>query len=310
MPIVTRNVARGYVSLIAKTAQFEPRDRIVVSQGALVSAIEMAKVKAVRVAEKKLYGDLIQAVLANAITEADAVGWAERAGFRKTGPYTAIAMQWLGRETPSVRRLETIVSGQMRRLRGKALASAREHDIVVFFAVTGERGTTEAEQWASGVLELAETEFPHAHLAVGVGRVVQTLIDARSSYHDAAQAAGLERRLRHHKPQVYANLGVYRLLLPLAETGELRAFADQVLGKLIDHEGSDKGHLLETLRAYFQCNGNVMQTARELYIHRNTLLYRLGRIRELGPFDLEDAESRLQLQLALRAHELTRLDKV
>lgn len=308
MPIVTRNVARGYVSLISKTAQFEPRDRMVVSQGALVCAIEMAKVKAVRVAEKKLHGDLIQAVLANAITEADAVGWAERAGFRKSGPYAAISMQWLGRETPSLRRLETIVSGQLRRQRGKALASARENEIVVFCAVSGERGTTEAEQWANAVLQLAEAEFPHAHLAVGIGRVVQNILDARTSYHEAAQAAGLERRLRHHKPQVYANLGVYRLLLPLAESGELRAFADQALGKLLEDESSDKGHLLETLRAYFRCNGNVMQTARELYIHRNTLLYRLGRIRELGPFDLEDAESRLQLQLALRAHELTRRD--
>ena len=52
---------------------------------------------------------------------------------------------------------------------------------------------------------------------------------------------------------------------------------------------------------------NVMQTARELFIHRNTLLYRLDRIRELGGFDLDDAETRLKLQLALRAHELTRI---
>jgi DNA-binding PucR family transcriptional regulator len=99
---------------------------------------------------------------------------------------------------------------------------------------------------------------------------------------------------------------VYRLLLPVAETGELSAFADQVLGKLLRHDSSDKGHLLETLRVYFKNRGNVMKTARALYIHRNTLLYRLDRIREIGAYDLDDAETRLQLQLALRAHELTR----
>lgn len=308
MPIVTRGVARGYVSLIAKQPQFDARDKLIATQGALVGAIEMAKVKAVSVAEKKLRGDLIQAVLTNAITQADALGWAERAGFRKTGPYVAMVMQWVGRETPSMRRLETIVSGQLKRKRGQVLASARENEIVALYAVSPDKGTTEAEQWAASILQLAKTEFPRAHLAIGIGRLMQNLLDARASYTQAAQATSLEKRLQQNKPLVYSNLGVYRLLLPLAETGELRAFADQVLGRLLRQESGDKGHLLETLGAYFRCNGNVMQTARELYIHRNTLLYRLDRIRELGGFDLDDAETRLQLQLALRAHELTRLD--
>lgn len=308
LPIVTRNVARGYLSLLAKTANFDARDRMVVVQGALVCAIEMAKVKAVSVAEKKLRGDLIQAVLANVISEADALGWAERSGFRKTGPYVAVAMQWVGSETPSLRRLETIVSGQIKRQRGRVLVSARDKEIVALYATSPERGTSEAEQWSAGIMQLAHTEFPRAHLAVGVGRVVSSILDVRASYHQAAQAMNLEHRLRHGRPLVYSNLGVYRLLLPLAETGELRPFADQVLGKLTREDGGDKGHLLETLNAYFRCNGNVMQTARELYIHRNTLLYRLDRIRELGEFDLDDAETRLKLQLALRAYELTRLD--
>ncbi len=308
MPIVTRNVARGYVSLIARNADFDTRDKMIVTQGALVCAIEMAKVKAVSVAEKKLRGDLIQAVLTQAITEADAMSWAERASFRKTGPYVMLTMQWFGRETPTLRRLETIVSGQLKRQRGRVLSSARENEIVALYAVNEERGTSEAEQWAANILQLAQSEFPRAQLAIGLGQPVARLLDARASYRQAAQAMNLEQRLRHNKPQAYANLGVYRLLLPLAETGELRAFADRVLGKLLQHDGSDKGHLLETLRVYFKNRGNVMKTARALYIHRNTLLYRLDRIREIGAYDLDDAETRLQLQLALRAHELTRQD--
>lgn len=306
MPIVTRNVARGYVSLIARQPEFDAKDHSIAAQGALICAIEMAKVKAVSVAEKKLRGDLIQAVLTQAIPEADALGWADRAGFRKTGPYAVIVMQWVGRETPSLRRLETIVSGQQKRQRGKVLASARENEIVALYALSHDRGTTEAEQWANGILQLAKGEFPRAQLAIGIGRVAQQLREVRSAYHDAAQAMNLEPRLQHNKPQVYANLGVYRLLLPLVETGELRVFADQILGKLIAQDGAGKGHLLETLSMYFRCNGNVVQTAGELFIHRNTLLYRLDRIRELGGFDLDDAETRLQLQLALRGYELTR----
>jgi purine catabolism regulator len=306
MPIVTRNVARGYVSLIARTPAFDALDRVIVTQGALVCAVEMAKVKAVSVAEKRLRGDLIQAVLAQSISQADAMGWAERAGLRKTGPFVALTLQWVGRETPSLRRLETIVSGQIKRQRQRVLASARENEIVAVYAVNVERGTTEVEQFAQTILNLARAEFPKAHLAIGIGRPVEQLLELRASYREAAQAMALEHRLRHHKPQAYANLGVYRLLLPLSETNELRAFAEQVLGRLIADERAGKTDLLETLRVYFECNGNVAQTAKALYIHRNTLLYRLDRIRQVGNLDLDDAEARLQLQLALRAYELTR----
>jgi purine catabolism regulator len=308
LPVVTRGVARGYLSLIAPSPHFTARDRMILKQGALVCAIEMAKVKAVSVAEKKLRGDLIQAILANAIGEADALGWAERSGFRKSGPYAVVTMQWVGSDTPSLRRLETIVSGQLKRLRGRIMASARDDEMVVFYALTPDRELSEVEQWASGILGLASSEFPTETLAIGIGRTVPNLLDAGKSYAEASQAMKLEHRLKHKKPQVFANLGVYRLLLPLAEKGELRPFAEQMLGKLLRNEGSERGHLLETLNAYFRCNGNVMQTARVLFIHRNTLLYRLDRIRELGGFDLDDAETRLQLQLALRAHELTRQD--
>lgn len=306
MPIVTRNVARGYVSLVARAPLFDAVDRIIVMQGALVAAMEMAKVKAVSVAEQKLRGDLIQAVLAQAISEADALGWAERAGFRKTGPFVALAMQWVGRDTPSLRRLETIVSGQIKRQRQRVLASARENEIVAWYALSPERDIAEAEHFAQTLLQLAHTEFPKAHLAIGIGQPAERLLNLRSSYRDAAQAMTLEHRLRHHKPQAYANLGVYRLLLPLTETNELRAFADRVLGPLMADERAGKTHLLETLRVYFECNGNVAQTAKQLFIHRNTLLYRLDRVREAGHLDLDDAETRLQLQLALRAYELAR----
>lgn len=306
MPVVTRNVARGYLSFIEREPAFVDQDHVAVAQGALVCAIEMAKVKAVSVAEKKLRGDLIQAVLTQAITQADALGWVERAGLRKTGPYVAMTMQWVGREAPSLRRLETIVSGQIKRQRARVLASSRDNEIVVLYAVNPERGASEAEHWAQTILNLARAEFPQAHLALGIGRPVQELLDLRMSYREAAQAMALEHRLRHHKPQAYANLGVYRLLLPLTESNELRAFAIQVLGRLIADERAGKTDLLETLRVYFECNGNVAQTAKLLFIHRNTLLYRLERVREVGGLDLDNAETRLQVQLALRAYELTR----
>lgn len=304
LPIVTRNVARGYLSLIQRGTDFDAIDRMMIEQGALVCAVEMAKVKAVSVAEKKLRGDLIEAIISGAIGETDAARWAERAGFRRTGPYVAMTLQWVGRETPSLRRLETIVSGQIKRHRSRALALARESEVIILYAINAEKGIAEAQQWALAIQQLALQEYPQASLAIGIGRAAVSLLQMRESCREAAQAMALEYRLNHRKPQYYGDLGIYRLLLPLSHTEELHAFADEILGALIDHDGKDKATFLETLRVYFRCNGNVAQTAKELIVHRNTLLYRLDRIRHLTGLDLDDAEVRLKVQLALRAFEL------
>ena len=58
--------------------------------------------------------------------------------------------------------------------------------------------------------------------------------------------------------------------------------------------------------AFFANLGNLTRTAEALHVHRNTLLYRLGRIKEISGLNLEDAEERLALWLALKAHRVLR----
>ncbi len=56
---------------------------------------------------------------------------------------------------------------------------------------------------------------------------------------------------------------------------------------------------------FFDQNANASQTSRALYVHRNTLNYRLQRIVEITGLDLNDAEARLAFQLAIKIHHLS-----
>jgi purine catabolism regulator len=103
-----------------------------------------------------------------------------------------------------------------------------------------------------------------------------------------------------------ADLGVYRLLLRLRDSGELEEFCRSTLGPLIGEERTG-GALLETLEVFFACNGNLSEAARRLNLHRNSLIYRLNRAHELLGQDLEDPEVRLALQLALKARRVLAL---
>jgi PucR family transcriptional regulator, purine catabolism regulatory protein len=94
------------------------------------------------------------------------------------------------------------------------------------------------------------------------------------------------------------------VLHALRESPELRTFYEQTLGPLVEYDRRTGQNLLETLEAYFACHGNLSQTAQRLQLHRNSLLYRIGRIQEIGGVALEDPEARLSLQVALKARRL------
>jgi len=73
---------------------------------------------------------------------------------------------------------------------------------------------------------------------------------------------------------------------------------------LADHDRRTKGDLVRTLEAYLDSGGALAEAAGTLTVHRNTLLYRLGRIGEIIDVDLRDVEQRLNLHVALKAYRL------
>ncbi len=83
---------------------------------------------------------------------------------------------------------------------------------------------------------------------------------------------------------------------------ELQTFKDEILGPLLEYENG--GELIRTLNVYFANNGNLTQTAETMFIHRNTLLYRMERIKEISGLNLDNPDTRLAVQLALHIHRM------
>jgi purine catabolism regulator len=141
--------------------------------------------------------------------------------------------------------------------------------------------------------------------SAGLGRVAKNLQSVPQSLREAQQALEIGRRLfGENKIHSFAHLGIYRLLFHLDGHSELHKFYQETLGPLIQADTRGDGTLIETLEVFFHCNGNLSETARAMHFHRNTLLYRLGRIEEILGRSLEDSELRLSLQIALKIHHL------
>jgi len=304
VPINVKGVARGFFSLMGKSGTLGMADRSMAERSAAACAIEMAKAKAVSEAEKRVRGSFVDAVLAGSLSPLEAARWARRNKYDPDGRHASIVVDWAKKEHPSYRRLETLVHGLVNSFEYGALVQALENEIVIFGRLETRQGIESARLIAESIRRQAGAEFPNDPLAIGIGRAVDALIGLRDSYREARQALSMARRLANPNPLYFGELNVYRLLFQLEYSPELASFCQETIGTLIEYDRAQGTDLVETLSSYFAHKGNLSQTAEAMFIHRNTLLYRMERIREISGLDLDNPETRLSIQLALRANRL------
>ncbi len=158
---------------------------------------------------------------------------------------------------------------------------------------------------AESVQAEAGRRLPGAVVSVGVGQLEADPLDLRVSYAEALRSLDVGRRASGQGVvSLYADLGLDRLLMSCPPS-ELDAFHAATLGPMLAYEGAHPGcGLAHTLDAFLAADRNVAQTARVLFVHYNTVKYRLERLeRLLGPFVDRPARC-LALELAVHVGRL------
>ena len=174
--------------------------------------------------------------------------------------------------------------------------SISEQDIVVVKEVKGGTDIREIEKLARSIADTLGTEF-YAKVAIGIGTAVDNIKDLARSYKEAQTAIEVGKLFDTEKTVIsYENLGIGRLIYQLPTT-LCEMFLQEVFkyGSLesLDHE------TLMTIQCFFENNLNVSETSRKLFVHRNTLVYRLEKIRKLTGLDLREFDNAITLKVAL-----------
>jgi purine catabolism regulator len=305
-PVISGDRARGYLSLIGTPDNLDMLDTLAAEHGAAAYALEMAKAKAVSEAKKELRGNFLEGLLAGTLPEAEMERLSGRLDHNTDRPHVIITFAWLGENVPSLRRMETTINWLLSSHNRPALSHVYSDDHVCVFQALedSDEDLSTARELATRVRDHLQAEYPQMRLIGGLSGPAKSLVEWPETYRQAVHSMEVAKRLKLPHFVEFNSLGIYQLLAQLDSTPILKQFCQRLIGPLARYDEQHNSDLVHTITAYFDHHANISQTAEALFIHRNTLLYRLERIQELTGQDLNQADTRLSLHLALKLWQL------
>ena len=174
--------------------------------------------------------------------------------------------------------------------------SISESDIVLVKELKTPQENKSVEEFAKSIVDTALSEF-YLKATVGIGSVVSSIKELAHSFKDAQVALEVGKVFDTEKSTInYESLGIARLIYQLPST-LCEMFLSEVFrrGSL---ESLDRETLM-TIQAFFDNNLNVSETSRKLFVHRNTLVYRLEKIKKLTGLDLREFDHAITFKVAL-----------
>ena len=304
-PIISGDRARGYLSIIGPADELDMLDKLTTEHGAAACALEMAKAKAVSEAKKELRGDFLEGILAGTYERNEIERLKMRLDHDTDQPHAVLTFAWNDEQENSVRHLETAVNWVLQSHNRPALVHIYGGTTVTLFqGLRNEEDLGSARELERRLREYLEVEKRDVVLVSGLAGPADNLNDWPLIYQQAIQAMKLGDRLGMKRLVEFDSLGVYQLLTQLDDNPTVQEFSGRIIGPLAEYDARHRSNLVNTIAAYFEHHGNISQTAESLFIHRNTLLYRLERIRDLTGHDLDQADMRLALHLALKLWQL------
>ncbi|MBQ0091751.1 MAG: helix-turn-helix domain-containing protein [Clostridiales bacterium] len=176
------------------------------------------------------------------------------------------------------------------------IISVGETDIVLVKELKNATDSKALNAIAHSIVDNVQSEF-YLKCVVGIGTVVTSVKELARSYKDAQVALEVGRVFDTEQTCInYENLGIGRLIYQLPTT-LCEMFLQEVFKK-DSLESLDRETLL-TIHAFFDNNLNVSETSRKLFVHRNTLVYRLEKIKKLTGLDLREFDHAITFKVAL-----------
>lgn len=189
-----------------------------------------------------------------------------------------------------------LLKGMYSGLSGDHVTTVDEKNIILIKLLNEENVNEQCEAIANTIVDMMNTEVMK-NVHVSYGNVVSEMKDVSKSYKEAKMALDVGKIFYSDKNIVsYATLGIGRLIYQLP-VNLCKMFIHEIFGEKIPEELDEE--TLSTLEKFFDNNLNVSETSRQLFLHRNTLVYRIEKLQKVTGLDVRSFDDAMTLKIAL-----------
>ncbi len=179
---------------------------------------------------------------------------------------------------------------------GDYITAVDESNVILIKALAVDDHYERLEQIADTIVDMMNTEAM-LNVRVAYGTIVEELKEVSKSYKEAKMALDVGKIFyAEKKVSAYNTLGIGRLIYQLP-INLCRLFIDEIFGSNVPAELDEE--TLTTINKFFENNLNVSETSRQLFVHRNTLVYRIEKLQKSTGLDIRVFDDALTFKIAL-----------
>jgi sugar diacid utilization regulator len=284
-----------------------------VEHAATVLALEIVKERVARATEERLRADFLSDLLDGRDAAGERIGERARHYGLSLGAehrVVVLALEDADRERRTAA-AAALAAALAERLPGALAGPAGDLVTAAVPAAGGERALERVRAAVAAAAGRAAAVAPGLAVSAGIGPPARVASEFPASRAGAARCLDVLRRLgRTGEILAAEELGILGLFVDGADPAELETLARQVLGPVLERDARTGGALLRTLESYLGCGCDARACAAELYVHVNTVRYRLRQVQDLCGLDLRDPHDLLRATMARLIVRLLRLDAV
>lgn len=323
-PIIVRGQISGYLSIWDNQRALTQTDFIFIDRAMTIAALEFLNQRSLLEIERRHRNDFIGDLLQEAkIEEKSLKERAQYLGWDLNCNYVALVIDidnFLGfatkgrQDEQSIQEAKDYLFNQIMEALHKdepCIAGTKSDSIILLLShprrIAKEKINPYFKVRSQEILNFITEKIKDFTISIGVGRYYAGIPGLRKSFREALQALGVGKSLFGRNQLVFFDeLGIYRLLEQVPNWEEFELFYKETVAPLDVHDTRFHGDLVKTLETFFECHGNLKQVSQALFVHYNTVLYRIDQIQEITGLRLKSAEDRLNLQIGLKIRRILR----
>lgn len=313
-PIQSRNENLGYIFLLHNNPEPAMKHESLIRYAAGLMAFHMRQEKAL-LKEKQQFKDafLFDILYGNIKNKEDIISYGQIWGWDFHFPHLILvsSIKEFNYFSADKRLIETLLYQLTKTLaqHGIEPITIKKQNEVIAFIPTGEKTNLQERKNLLHLIEYFLTQTKETELkgrvSCGVGQIYENPVELYRSYQEAKVAYELGLLLEICIP-FFNDLGLERILYK-HDLQDLKEFYETILGALLQEDGDSEGELMATLESFALHQFDLKQTSESLFLHRNTLRYRIKKIEEILEIKLDDMNNRLNITAALKIKQLHKL---